>query len=78
LHGSAAEYVVREVIESAVKMARLGLSQLGASEQAIKNAEAVYRERDAERLGEQASSGDFYAARDRIVTSPQVPPAEGG
>lgn len=71
LKGSPARGVVREVMESAIKMARLALHESGVSEEAIKRAEDMYRARDKERLKIQIEAGDLRAARDRIITSPQ-------
>jgi Kef-type K+ transport system membrane component KefB/voltage-gated potassium channel Kch len=63
-------FVVREVLESAVRMARAALEGLGASEEAIDRAETMYRNRDKERLKLQIETGDVSAARDRIITQP--------
>ncbi len=71
LEGSPARYVVREVLESAVKMARLALEGLEVSEDEIAHAEDMYRARDRERLHKQIESGDIRAARDRILTGPE-------
>jgi CPA2 family monovalent cation:H+ antiporter-2/glutathione-regulated potassium-efflux system protein KefB len=68
LSDTPAEYVVREVMESARSMARLGLGKLGLSEQAIEQAEEVYRATDKERLSKQIAAGDVSAARDIILT----------
>jgi CPA2 family monovalent cation:H+ antiporter-2/glutathione-regulated potassium-efflux system protein KefB len=61
---------VREVLESAVKMARLALADSGVSGEAISRAEEMYRASDRERLTIQIEAGDVRAARDRIITSP--------
>jgi monovalent cation:proton antiporter-2 (CPA2) family protein len=70
LRGTPASYVVREVMESAVKMARLALQSLGNREEEIDRAEDMYRARDKERLKVQIESGDIRAARDRVLTQP--------
>ena len=70
LKGSAASYVVREVMESAVRMARLALQALGNNEQEIDRAEAMFRGRDKERLRVQVETGDMRAASDRLLTQP--------
>jgi CPA2 family monovalent cation:H+ antiporter-2/glutathione-regulated potassium-efflux system protein KefB len=70
LDGSPVSGVVREVMESAVKLARLALEQLGTSREAINRAVDMYRARDSERLSLQVDSGDLRTARDRIITSP--------
>lgn len=65
-------YVVREVMESAVKMARLALEDTGVGIEAINRAEDMYRSRDRERFKIQIESGDLRAARDRIITQPET------
>ena len=70
LSGSPTNYVVREVLESAVRMARLALEGLEVNEEAIDRAEDMYRARDRERLKKQIETGDIRAARDRILTGP--------
>ena len=72
LHGAGAEFVIREVHESALKMARLALAKLGESEEAIDQALAGYRESDRVRFSHQFGEGDIAAARDAIVTEPVV------
>ena len=71
LKPSPVKFVVRELIESAVKMARYALAELGESEEAIDRAEAMYRNRDKERLKVQIETGDVSAARDRIIVQPE-------
>lgn len=68
LKGTPASYVVREVLESAVKMARLALRGLDVGEEQIDRAEDMYRARDKERLKIQIEAGDIFAARDRVIT----------
>ncbi|NJR77162.1 cation:proton antiporter [Sphingomonas corticis] len=58
-----AEFVVREVLESAIKMARLALKGLGVADAEISRAEEMYRARDKERLRIQVEAGDIRAAR---------------
>jgi CPA2 family monovalent cation:H+ antiporter-2/glutathione-regulated potassium-efflux system protein KefB len=70
LESSPAKYVVREVLESAVKMARLALEDLDVGEDGIDRAEDMYRARDKERFRKQIETGDIRAARDRILTQP--------
>jgi CPA2 family monovalent cation:H+ antiporter-2/glutathione-regulated potassium-efflux system protein KefB len=72
LSDSPAEYVVREVLESALRMARMALEKLGTSEQAIEQAETLYRATDKERLSKQIAAGDIRAARENVLTEPQV------
>ena len=70
LKGSAAAGVVREVLESAVKMARMAMRSLNIAEEEITRAEDMYRARDKERLKVQYETGDPRAAIDRILTQP--------
>lgn len=77
LKGSPARWVVREVLESAVKMARLALESTGVSLEQIDRAEAMYRARDKERLRLQIEAGDVRAGRAGIITRPQGQPESG-
>ncbi len=63
LKRTSADYVVREVLESAVKMARLALRGLDVSPADIDRAEDKYRAKDKERLALQIEAGDIRAAR---------------
>jgi CPA2 family monovalent cation:H+ antiporter-2/glutathione-regulated potassium-efflux system protein KefB len=67
LKNGPAEFVVREVLESAVKMARLALKGLGVAEAEIARAEDMYRARDRERLRIQIEAGDIRAARAMVA-----------
>ena len=69
LKGTPAKRIVREVLESAVKMARLALDDLGVSLEEIDRAEDMYRARDKERLKVQIETGDLTAAREQIITA---------
>jgi CPA2 family monovalent cation:H+ antiporter-2/glutathione-regulated potassium-efflux system protein KefB len=71
LKGTPAQWIVREVLESAVKMARLALEGSGVSLEAINRAEDMYRARDRERLRLQVESGDIRTGRDRVITTRQ-------
>jgi len=64
LAGSKAEYIIREVYESAITVARMALDNLGLSEREIDEAETTYRENDRKRMDVQIEGGDIYAARD--------------
>ena len=66
LSGAPVDFVVRELFESAISMARKALETLGESLQSIDEAESAYRDRDCERLEQQFASGDFLSGRDRI------------
>jgi CPA2 family monovalent cation:H+ antiporter-2/glutathione-regulated potassium-efflux system protein KefB len=68
--GGTPATVVRELLESAMRMARLALDGLGLSPEDIDRAEDMYRARDRERLKTQIETGDIRAARDRIITEP--------
>jgi CPA2 family monovalent cation:H+ antiporter-2/glutathione-regulated potassium-efflux system protein KefB len=70
LRGTPANFVVREVMESAVKMARLALENLGLGAEEIDRAENVFRDSDSDRMREQLVSGDVRSAREQILTEP--------
>lgn len=70
LKGSPARRIVREVLESAVVMARRALEDSGVALAEIDRAEAMFRGSDRERLRLQIESGDLRTARDRIITQP--------
>jgi monovalent cation:proton antiporter-2 (CPA2) family protein len=70
LREAPVDYVVREVMESAVQMARAALQLLGDGEDQIDHAEDEYRESDRERLKLQKAGGDLRAGRERIITQP--------
>ncbi len=71
LHGVAVNYVMREVMESAVAMARLALDNLGLGQDEIVRAEDAFRASDRDRLQQQFASGDFRTARESIFTEPR-------
>ena len=71
LHDSPANYVMREVMESAVAMGRMALENLGLGADEIDRAETIYRENDRDRLHAQFATGDVRAARERILTEPR-------
>jgi len=62
------DYAVREVMESAVAMARNALEMLGDSIQDIDEAEREYRRVDDQRLDVQREAGDYGAAREMIIS----------
>jgi voltage-gated potassium channel Kch len=70
--------VVREVLESAVRMARLAMESTGVDSEEIERTERLFRSRDCERLEAQIQSGDLRARVDRIFTSPEPPHEERG
>lgn len=63
LKKTSADFIVREVLESAVKMARIALRGLDVSPADIDRAEDKYRAKDKERLALQIEAGDIRAAR---------------
>jgi glutathione-regulated potassium-efflux system protein KefB len=73
LRGAHVDGVVREVLESAVKMARMAMKSIGIDAAEIDRTEDHYRARDKERLKAQSESGDLHAARDRIITQDRRP-----
>lgn len=68
LKGAPVDGVVRELLESAVKMARLALLKVGVDQAEIDRSEEMYRRQDRERLKAQVEAGDVRVARDRIIT----------
>jgi glutathione-regulated potassium-efflux system protein KefB len=68
LKGAPADGIVREVLESAVRMARLALLKVGVDQAEIDRSEDRYRREDRERLKAQVEAGDIRVARDRIIT----------
>lgn len=72
LKGGPATVVVREVLESAVKMARLAMEAVGVDEEEIDRTEDFYRKRDRERLKLQYEAGDISAARAAITARPEL------
>ncbi|QNE33070.1 sodium:proton exchanger [Sphingomonas sp. NBWT7] len=67
LKNGPATLVVREVLESAVKMARAAMHGLGIERADIDRAEDMYRARDKERLRIQIEAGDIRAARKLVA-----------
>jgi glutathione-regulated potassium-efflux system protein KefB len=65
--------VVREVHESAVRMAIEALTVLDSSPEDIERVERDYRQRDEARLIAQTSSGDLHAAADIVYRVPVLP-----
>jgi CPA2 family monovalent cation:H+ antiporter-2/glutathione-regulated potassium-efflux system protein KefB len=62
-----AKLVVREVLESAVRMARAAMEELGIDRMDIDRAEDMYRARDKERLRIQVEAGDIQSARAMVA-----------
>ncbi|MDQ2878806.1 MAG: cation:proton antiporter [Pseudomonadota bacterium] len=82
IKGAPVAGVVREVLDSAVRMSRMALDSVGVAAEEIDRTEDLYRKRDKERLRAQHETGDLRAAVDRIITddesgvakSPERPP----
>lgn len=73
LKGAPVNAIVREVLESAVVMARRALEDMGVSGEVIRRAETRFRTHDQDRLAAQLITGDPQAARDQIITRPERP-----
>ena len=73
--GAPVAGTVREVLESAVCMARLALADMGVDEDELSRTERVYRARDAERLAAQEETGDIRAKIERMIVEPIAAPA---
>ena len=81
LAGTPAVVVVREVQESAVKLAKGALEQLSVSREEIGRAVNHYRTLDEKRLALQVETGDISVARNLILTGrddPEMEPRQGG
>jgi CPA2 family monovalent cation:H+ antiporter-2/glutathione-regulated potassium-efflux system protein KefB len=76
LKGAPVAGVVREVLDSAVRMARMAMESVGVDGEQIDRTEDLYRARDRERLKVQIETGDLRAQIDRIVTTPERAAAE--
>lgn len=72
LKGGAATGVVREVLESAIVMARRAMDAVGVDAQEIDRTEDLYRHRDRERLRIQHEAVDIRAAREAIIGNPEL------
>ena len=72
LKGGSATGVVREVLESAIVMARRAMDAVGVDAQEIDRTEDLYRRRDRERLRIQHEAGDIRAAREAIIGNPEL------
>ena len=67
LADAPADAVIRECMESAVKMGRAALDGLGFNLQDIDRAETAYRERDDARLNVQTQGGDVRAGKEKFA-----------
>ena len=66
LRGLDLAYAQRELFESAVKVGRKALAELGIETEEIDRVESAYRLRDCERLERQREAGDYRAGQDQI------------
>ncbi|MDB5695738.1 MAG: sodium:proton exchanger [Sphingomonas bacterium] len=71
LAGAPMEYAVREVLESAVAMARRALLSVGVDGPDIDRAEDRFRKNDRERLRAQIDTGDLRAAHEVMLRQEQ-------
>ncbi len=60
--------VVREVLDSAVRMARQAMEAVGVEVEEIDRTEDLYRKRDRERLKIQLEAGDLRSARATVIS----------
>jgi CPA2 family monovalent cation:H+ antiporter-2/glutathione-regulated potassium-efflux system protein KefB len=72
MRGAPIAGAVREMLESAIQMARLAMEAVGVDGAEIDKTEAEYRHRDGERLALQKETGDMYAAHERVFTHAAV------
>ncbi|MBA4761481.1 cation:proton antiporter [Sphingomonas sp.] len=72
LKGGPAAGVVREVLESAIVMARKAMTAVGVDIEEIERTEDLYRRRDRERLRIQHEAGSLAAARETIIGDPDL------
>ncbi|PKP92005.1 MAG: sodium:proton exchanger, partial [Alphaproteobacteria bacterium HGW-Alphaproteobacteria-16] len=72
LKGSPATGVVREVLESAILMAKRAMQAVGVDLEEIGKTEDLYRRRDRERLKIQFEANDLQAARATIHDDPNL------
>lgn len=68
MKGAPIAGAVREMLESAIVMARRAMDAVGVDGAEIDKTEAEYRRRDFERLKLQRETGDIYAARDSMFS----------
>ncbi|MDT8760958.1 cation:proton antiporter [Sphingomonas psychrotolerans] len=68
MKGAPIAGAVRELLESAIVMARRAMDAVGVTEQEIDKTEAEYRRRDYERLKLQRETGDIRAGIDGMLT----------
>jgi CPA2 family monovalent cation:H+ antiporter-2/glutathione-regulated potassium-efflux system protein KefB len=62
---------VRELLDSAVRMARMAMETVGVDAEEIDRTEDLYRARDRERLKAQLATGDLRAKTETMFTEPE-------
>lgn len=67
MRGAPIEGAIREVLESAIVMARRAMMSVGVDETEIAKTEANYRKLDLQRLKLQKEAGDIYAGRELLT-----------
>lgn len=77
LKGAPLAGVVREVLESAIVMARRAMDAVGVDGAEIDKTEAEYRRTDIARLKQQKETGDIYAGRDGLFSQASAATAAG-
>ena len=77
LKGAPVDGYVREVLDSAVTMARLAMDCVGVDEGEIDRTEDEYRKLDAKRLALQIDEGDIYAGRQAMFSQARAAAAPG-
>ncbi len=77
LAGAPVEGVFREVLDSAVTMARAAMVSVGVDDGEIDRTEDLYRKTDAKRLLQQSETGDIRQGREMIFTHARVSAAAG-
>ena len=77
LVGAPVQGVFREVLDSAVSMARAAMVSVGVDDGEIDRTEDLYRKTDSKRLSQQSESGDLKQGREMIFTHARVSAAPG-
>ena len=78
LRGSPMARAVREIFESAILMARLGLEAINRDEHEIEQAIRQYRDIDSDRLDRQHEAGDLKAGKDDMLREPSGQDGKAG
>ncbi|MCC7394700.1 MAG: cation:proton antiporter [Sphingomonadaceae bacterium] len=78
LEGAPVDGIIREVIESAVVMARRAMDAVGVDGEEISRTENLYRQGDIERLRVQLAAGDLAAGRPSAMAEAAAARAAAG